>query len=308
MVLGSFQYTVYLKPEHPKSSTMQLRDFLPPIIVRSARRFVQADSPLIKVLAMPVYASYDAAASGCVGSGYETSELVDVVCRKTAIYRDQLATNAPARLTGGDTLALIGIGLAHNCSRPIINVIDFGGACGAHYFLLKSVLKDSVKFNWHVVETPAMVNRAVELETDELRFFGSIADAASGLDCVDIVFSSGTLQCVSNAKESLHELLRLRPHLVVLARLGLTTGVREIVTIHETRLSDNGPGPLPPGCKDGTTRYPFVFPVQSEIESIVSEQYQIMLSASDPSGVFPVNAEPLVGLGYIARICNLTGK
>jgi putative methyltransferase (TIGR04325 family) len=286
---------------------MQLKDFLPPIIIRAARRFVHAGSPLSQVRGMPIYKSYNAAASECVGSGYETSELVDVVCRKTAIYRDQLASNGPARLAGGDTLALIGIGLAHRCSQPIINVIDFGGACGAHYFLLKSVLMDSVKLKWHVVETPAMVNRAAELETDELRFFGSITDAASGFDRVDMAFSSGTLQCVSNAKEALHELLKPRPQLVVLARLGLTTGTRELVTIHETRLSNNGPGPLPPGCKDGTTRYPFTFPVQSEIESMLSEQYRIILSAPDPSGVFPVNAEPLVGVGYIARISDHAG-
>ena len=147
-----------------------------------------------------------------------------------------------------------------------------------------------------------MVNRAAELETDELRFFDSITDAAAGFDFVDVAFSSGTLQCVPNAKQALQEILNPQPRFVVLARLGLTAAAVELVTIHETRLSHNGPGPLPPGCKDGTTRYPFIFPVQSEIESILSKQYRIILSAPDPSGVFPVNDEPLIGMGYIGRI------
>lgn len=286
---------------------MQLKDFLPPIVVTAALRVVRNPSSGVSGLRQQVFESYESAAAQCIGFGYETSDLVEIVCRKTAIYRDQLGIDGPARLAGGDTLALIGIGLAHRCSEQTINVIDYGGACGAHYFLLKSVLKDRVNLNWHVVETPAMANRAAELETDELRFFSSIEDATSDFDRVDLAFSSGTLQCVPNPAEHLRMLLRPQPEFVVLARLGLTTGSAEVVTIHEARLSHNGPGPLPPGCMDGITRYPFTFPTQFEIESIIAEKYQLLLTAPDPSGVFPVKNEPLIGIGYIGRIRDRIG-
>jgi putative methyltransferase (TIGR04325 family) len=281
---------------------MQLKDFLPPIVVNTARRLVSNPSSPLPEHRNQVFESYESAAAQCVGFGYEASELVDIVCRKTIHYRDQLRMKRPAQLSGGDTLALVGISLAHRCSQQTINVLDFGGACGAHYFLLKSILMDRVSLNWHVVETPAMAKRAAELETDELRFFSSIDDAASALDRVDLAFSSGTLQCIPSPMEALRMLLQPRPEIVVLARLGLTQGSAKVVTIHEARLSHNGPGPLPPGCIDSITRYPFTFPPQSEIESILSEKYQLLLTAPDPTGVFPVNNEPLVGIGYVGRI------
>ena len=287
---------------------MKLKDFLPPIVANTAQRLVRNSSSSVPEHRQQVFESYESAAAQCVGFGYEASDLVDIVCRKTKNYRDQLRTKRPAQLSGGDTLALIGIGLAHRCSQQTINVIDFGGACGAHYFLLKSILMDRVSLNWHVVETPAMARRAAELETDELRFFSSIDDAASALDRVDLAFSSGTLQCIPNPTEALKMLLQPRPEIVVLARLGLTQGSAEVVTIHEARLSHNGPGPLPPGCIDSITRYPFTFPAQSEIELTVSEKYQLLLTAPDPSGVFPVNNEPLVGIGYIGRIRDHAGE
>lgn len=287
---------------------MQLKDFKGRRLVAAAKRVVRSTLFGVPVHRRQVFDSYASAAAKCIGFGYETSDLVDIVCRKTGIYRDHLEVECPAHLTAGDTLALIGIGLAHDCSKQTINVIDFGGACGAHYFLLKSILRDRVKLNWHVVETPAMASRAAELETDELRFFSSIADAVSDFDRVDLAFSSGTLQCVPNPTEALKMLLKPQPEYLVLARLGLTTGPAEVITIHEARLSHNGPGPLPPGCTDSKTRYPFIFPAQSEIESIISEKYQLLLTAPDPSGVFPVNNQPLIGIGYIGRIHDLAGE
>ena len=59
---------------------------------------------------------------------------------------------------------------------------------------------------------------------------------------------------------------------------------------------------MPPGLKDGITRYPYTFPPQAEIEAILTEQHAIILQAPDPSGVFPVNSESLVGVGYVAEL------
>src|SRR5689334_22774276 len=87
--------------------------------------------------------------------GYENSELVDVVFRKTLAY------NPPKE----DWPDLVGAS----------TVLDFGGACGAHY---KEAQHYTPDVRWAVVETPAMVRKASDIATDRLRFFTSIIEAA----------------------------------------------------------------------------------------------------------------------------------
>ena len=81
--------------------------------------------------------------------GYEHSELVDVIFRKTLAYR-----------TDGEWREMAGSS----------SVLDFGGGCGLHY----KQAWDPSTVRWAIVETPAMVARATELATDRLRFFTSI--------------------------------------------------------------------------------------------------------------------------------------
>ena len=278
---------------------MRLSDFIPPVIHNASRGWRRWRAN--KGHHRAVFATYDEAALQCAAFGYETRELVNTVYLKTARYRDKCGSEGPVALTPADTLALFGIGLAHRTSAPTINVIDFGGACGAHYFLIKSLLGDRLRFNWHVVETRAMVERAADLQTAELKFFVSIEQAAAELASIDLAYSSGTLPFVPDALKSLTQLLATRPAFVVLARLGVTQRPKPVVTIHETRLSHNGPGPMPPGLQDGVTRYPYTFPVQAEIESILTQHHKIILQAPDGSGVFPVNDERLLGVGYVAE-------
>ncbi len=83
-----------------------------------------------------------------------------------------------------------------------MNVVDFGGACGAHYFHLKKLINK--KFNWTVVETPAMVAMAKSLETDELKFTADLEQALKGK--VDLIHTSGALQCVDDPMKYLRQL------------------------------------------------------------------------------------------------------
>ncbi|MCX6982863.1 MAG: methyltransferase, TIGR04325 family [Verrucomicrobia bacterium] len=182
-----------------------------------------------------------------------------------------------------------------------MTVLDFGGACGAHYFRMRTLFPSHLRLRWHVVETPAMSRKAAPLHNQELAFFESIAEAQKSLGRIDIVLSSGTLQCVPDPHRSLMELLACRASYLVLPRLGLSETESDIITIHDARLSDNDPGPLPAGIADGMTRYPFTFPARSAIEAAVMKDYEIILKAHDSTEVFPVNHEPLVGFGYIGR-------
>ena len=88
---------------------------------------------------------------------YEDADLVETVFRKTVAARAAQPIDA---VTAKLALAWL-IGSPRR-------VLDFGGACGGRYFALRDLIPADV--TWHVVETPAMVARARELEDDRLRF------------------------------------------------------------------------------------------------------------------------------------------
>jgi putative methyltransferase (TIGR04325 family) len=146
--------------------------------------------------------------------GYEHPELVEVVFRKTIAYQPQ----APWP-------EMIGV----------TSVLDFGGGCWLHY---KQAQSPDVK--WAVVETPAMIARASELATDNLRFFTSISDTANWLGSIDVMYSNSVLQYTPEPRQTLKQLCSLRAKKMLWERLSLSADSVER-EIQSSRLSDNGP-------------------------------------------------------------------
>lgn len=197
----------------------------------------------------PRFASYAEARQSC--EGYEHPDLVRLIHEKTKRYRDSL---------NGDS------------SFPFLhgpNVLDFGGACGAHYFKARS-LRD---LRWHVVETPAMAREAKDMEDGKLRFFDTLASAKAELGTVNFLFTSGALQYVPDPYATLAELVNCGAERMFITRLPLCE--EEIISVQTSALRDNGPGPLPPGFTNANIRYPVTFLQREKFESILRSRYEI---------------------------------
>jgi putative methyltransferase (TIGR04325 family) len=161
--------------------------------------------------------------------GYDEPELIEVIFRKTVAYKPQ-----------GSWPEMIGAS----------SVLDFGGGCGLHYKLARC---ESPGVRWAVVEIPAMIQRATELATDNLRFFPDIASAAAWLGAVGVMHSNSALQYTPAPLETLRQLCALRATRMLWQRLALSNSSieRELQT---SLLGDNGPGSMP-GLKEKIVRY-----------------------------------------------------
>ncbi|SHJ94860.1 putative methyltransferase, LIC12133 family [Bradyrhizobium lablabi] len=149
--------------------------------------------------------------------GYEQSELVDTIFKKTVAYEPD-----------SDWPEMAGVS----------TVLDFGGGCGVHYKQARSPI-----VRWAVVETPLMVQRASELATDRLRFFTSVRDAANWLGSVDVMHSMGALQYVPDPARTLNALCEVRAKKMYWAKIALSAKT----TKRENQLSllgENGPGTI----------------------------------------------------------------
>ena len=270
---------------------MAFKEFVPPIL-RSWLRKTQPNPP-----GAQWYASYAAAFAACHG-GYEDAQLMRTVYEKTRLYRDRLAAQTP-RVCDLSALRTLG-GLSLAITKRDVNVLDFGGACGAHYFLASAVLGDRVRLRWHILETAPMAAVAQGLADGHVHFFDSLPRATEALEPIDVVFSSGALQYVPDPYATLTELTQCGATALFLTRLGLTRQQTACITIQTSTLRTNGPGPLPAGMPDGPVTYPIVFPSQEQVEAIITSNYTLDIRFEEEQHAYSVGNMGINMYGYFA--------
>jgi putative methyltransferase (TIGR04325 family) len=223
-----------------------------------------------------------------------------VVFEKTKRLRDRLAARpTPLDLGTTDTRMVLAVrGLAIGDS---LTVVDFGGACGAHYFTTRAFLPADVSLRWCVVETSAMAGRARELENGELSFVDGVVDASGRVGRPDLVFSSGALQYVDEPYSVLEQLLGLGSASVMFARLAMSSEPLDLVTVQRSLLSAHGPGLMPVGFADGSAMCPLQIIRRDRLEEIVGRSYEIELRFAEQEGTQVLAGHRIDQYGYLAR-------
>ena len=229
--------------------------------------------------AAKLFLSFTEAKDACFTTGYEDKGLIETIFEKTRITKDlMLDRNFP--LSDSACQSLLAIFIALRTGEKRLKVIDFGGACGAHYFQLRPFLPSDVQLDWTVVETPAMTEKAKAFEIGELRFVASLYEAKEKLQRVDLLHSSGALQYVPDPQATIQEFLECEPAYIFLNRLALSAS-GTIITIQESLLSANGPGALPNGLRDRLCHYPVTYFPKQRLEEMLSQEYQMKIEFAE---------------------------
>lgn len=270
-----------------------MKEFVPPILLSFFRKTQQ--NPTVEQF----YSSYSEALSDCNG-GYKENQLVSTVYEKTRIYRDILASQEPRVFDLSSLRTLVGLSLA--VTDRELNVIDFGGACGVHYFIARAFMGDRVRFRWHVVETSKMAEVAKGLEDGQLEFFDSLHRAKESFEKIDLVFSSGALQYVPDPYETLGEITQCGARALFLTRIGLTRGNSELIMAQTSTLSANGPGALPEGMPDGTVKYPVIFARKDKVEDIIGINYSLDIRFDEDRQAYLAGNTGIDMYGYFATL------
>jgi putative methyltransferase (TIGR04325 family) len=249
--------------------TSNFRGFISKTLAQTIRRYLYTELQPIN------FSSYHAALSQC-HTGYSNDYLADVVYEKTKCWRDGIYAQKPlvADFTISRQLLVISI----LSQKKVLRVVDFGGGCGAHYFLANHFFNGSIQFAWHVVETHTMVQKGKLLEDGQLKFFEDINEAIEASHGVDLCLSSSALQYVPNPLQVLDEILQCAAEYIFLTRLPLLEhNLGPIITIQTSKYSGNGPGQLPEGMKDGAVSYPITFLEKDLFESKIRERYEELI-------------------------------
>ncbi|MDR0314028.1 MAG: methyltransferase, TIGR04325 family [Treponema sp.] len=150
-----------------------------------------------------------------------------------------------------------------------ITILDFGGACGSHYFETRRLFPHDANLKWIVTETPGMVEsaRIHGIETEELVFIDELKKIDNP---IAFVHSSGALQYVPDPWVYLKQLMDLNPKYMLFNRMMFNENDRTFVTIQKSRLSENGPGPMPEKYNDRVITYPHTTISYKEFTNIIT--------------------------------------
>lgn len=272
-----------------------IKEFIPPVFFRLTKK--KTPPPEKKI----IYNAYADALSQCTTDAYEENELVEIIVKKTQRFAKEIATGG-VNIWETAAYSMLGIinPIIENHPGPV-NVLDFGGAAGAHYFITRQLINKNVQLNWVVVETPGMVKQATQLATPELSFVDNFEEAVYRLGKIHLLHSSGTLQCVDNPLYFLNQIVNCNATWLLLNRLGLNKKDNDVITIHSSMLSWNGIGPLPEGYTDRWVKYPFTFLAENKFLETLQNNYSIAATFNDRSGMYPVEGEAIIGYGILCK-------
>jgi putative methyltransferase (TIGR04325 family) len=286
-----------LQSKGKKIAMSILKEVLPPFIIKMARK------SLTKSNCSGTYSSYSEAALTCADYGYEQDDLIAVLLEKTKRYKNSINTSQYLEPDIQNTRLLLAICLACNPTQPNpTQVIDFGGACGAHYFFANAFFKlRNIKLQWHVVETQAMASAAKIFEDGQLHFHNTLDDMKKEIGDVNIIFASGVLQYTPDPYGILTTIVEYGAQYIFFTRLGITTEPTELVTVQTSRLSENGIGPLPDGMKDGVVKYPIVLAQKERVEEILRRNYEIQMVWKEHEAAYRWNGHSIDLYGILAE-------
>lgn len=246
------------------------------------------------------YPDFDAARKHISDASYEDPELCRMIAEKTRIYREKLS-QTPVDLNAAQSFLLSVIQkILVEDKTTTLNVLDLGGACGAHYFEIKRLLPKNVGLKWMVIETAEMVRAAsqIEKETSELFF-------CSELDQTDLkpqlIHSSSTLQYVPQPYVLIEQLKKTGTEWMFFNRMMFNTGKNDLITIQQSQMADNGPGPMPVNFTNKLIRYPHTNMSYSRFNQAFLPEYKPEWIFDEPSGNISKGEQNFIGKGMLFR-------
>jgi putative methyltransferase (TIGR04325 family) len=268
-----------------------IKGLLPPLLGDALRR---------RMLDAPASPSYAQALAASAGDAYEAADLVKVIVAKNLAYRQALAERSVLDLPALRTLAALGIGGAS--PTRTLSVLDFGGGGGTHYTIARAALGENHPLKWAVVETAAMVRAAGPMCDGSLGFFDDIDAARGHLGGIDLVFTSGALHCCPEPLAFLERLVALKAPRLMITRTAFRDRPGTLYSVQQSRLSTNGPGPLPAQVADRVVHYPNVVVPHEEVERVLRTNYVIRARLDEEAEAFRIGGEPIGLIGYICAL------
>ena len=181
------------------------------------------------------YIDWKTAAAQC--TGWESNDILEKVSQSTLNVKKNLSFfERDGELVSSQNYNFPVLAFLLRCinhEELELNVIDFGGSFGSHYFRFKPFLNPAYELNWSVVEQQHYVEHANKnFKNAELKFYTSIKEAL--LDNKTNTFlSSGTIQYLEKPYEFINNLINDSFDYIILDRIFMIEHQSDRIVIQE---------------------------------------------------------------------------
>lgn len=227
---------------------------------------------------------------------YEDEKLIKSILLKHESYKKMLTEENEVNIL--DLKNLYGFLLA-KLPNPA-SIIDFGGGPGTHHTVIKKLFPSHL-FKWLIIETPNFVKVARNQKTPEIHYLEKISQVS---EPVDLVYSSGALQCTNIPLAYLSELVNLKAKYLVITRTPLTN-TDKFTAIHKSFLTDNGPGDGLIYQENRAVSYPITIENINDFERVIQEYYEIKIRFIEQKSL---NKYKGIKVSYYGYFCVLRGE
>lgn len=250
-----------------------------------------------------IFNNFCTALDNCKSFGYSDKLLVNHVKYSTEIYKKNLFLEKKISLNSFNSIIPL---LIINNDKNQLNVVDFGGAAGIHYFNFDFIQKcfgKNMEISWNIIETHQMVDKSNNAYDNSLNFYKEIQSISSKFSFIDIVFSSSAIQYHPNPLCVLQELINLNAKYFFLTRTPLINSKTNLITIQKSNLKSNGPTIYHKG-NDLNIYYPITYISRQKVEDLLLTKYDIVFKTKEGSGVFNFKNEKISMDGYFCKLKN----
>lgn len=237
---------------------------------------------------------------------YEEDVLLKVLIQKTKKYKESLLISNELNINEMRNIyALSKLG-----SKESINVLDFGGGAGGHYFFAKNYLDKNIKINWTIVETNKLVSMVKNegFESEELIFVNDLSKV-NILEEFDLIYANSSLPYTDNPTYYLESLLKFKSRYLYITRTPLNDhGDESIIALQVSKLSSNGPGEFKNLSKieDVEIKYPVTIMGKNIFEKILSKSGKILISFIEEKNVYKTDSGNFHNFGYLVELSEST--
>lgn len=273
-------------------------NILPPFIFSLIRDFLP-----VSLKSRGDYINFNHALTHCKNQSYENEDLVNIIYEKTLLWKKKLQNEDKIILDYNNLQILSSILIASTNNN--INLLDFGGSFGTHYFLLKYFLNKINKnllFSWNIIENSTIVRKSKILSTQDLKFFNSINEINYSDNVFDLVIISGVLQYLPEPFKYLDEIINTKSKYILINRIPLFDNNKSKIAVQHSNLSMNGPGELPPGIKDIRIKYPIHLLPKSLILEYLSANYVLITTFIDNKRKYYYKSKALNIYGFLFKL------
>lgn len=267
----------------------KIKNFVPAVIVDFVK-YLMRKEPIV----LGNYSSYENARAN--SSDYYDEEIINNAYTKASIFTNQLQSVKTLTFSEFDMEVLASLSIVRSSGNEI-KVLDYGGAFGKYFYLVKKIFGDKCNLLWDIYETKDLCFTASKKKYNEsIRYLYNTNELR--INYYNLIIVNSSLQYFVNPLESLNQLISLKSQVLLINRIPLSNRKYNHFAIQKFNLKHNGPTFIDNEKK--VKKIPICILCRNDVMNLLKNNYSLLLEKKSESSYLAYKWKRLYMFSMIA--------